>query len=277
MTDSNTGMCSEETKEKRRVAEFHRRRVMFIVYGGEILLKMRSILSHEEWWNEMKMPSDVDFFSLPRGYIVDNKIYFYKGKDFHVNSDLVNTARSMAPILIESFNMVNPEVYCGMIEGKKGQPWEPICRVNIDKQIEVESTSEESSIEISIKPDSERTEAEILYEGVVKGLKKQRAVLFALVCRLFSTLSWRSKKSREGVSPEDCFYAGINTPQGGYFMCLDMDMWTVFNGVTTKEKAPTNFKQFPKEENIMRLFSLLNVGRDVISEDPSDNHSGDYV
>lgn len=103
--------------------EFHKSRVAFIIYKGEIQYLAHSTFSHEEWCRSLGI-TDQEFSSLVRGYVRDNRIVYYQG-DFAWNEEVLQTALSTYSQIASALCLEDYSVYCGVKKGNVGSIWEP--------------------------------------------------------------------------------------------------------------------------------------------------------
>lgn len=86
-------------------------------------------------------------------------------------------------------------------------------------------------------------------------LYHHRAVLFSVICNVFSDKAWKSKKHHEGDMFEGMFIVGIDTPEGQATYHYDIDpYWDMFN-VKELDIAPW-WDGHSAEDAIERIKSL---------------------
>lgn len=69
-------------------------------------------------------------------------------------------------------------------------------------------------------------------------LYHHRAVLFSVICNMYSANAWKSLHHHDGSMYDDMFIVGIDTPNGPATYHYDIDpYWDMFN-VTELENAP---------------------------------------
>lgn len=88
-------------------------------------------------------------------------------------------------------------------------------------------------------------------------LYEHRTALFAMICRLFPELSWRSCLHSDGTMFDGMFIAGIRTPDGDYSYHCENKYWPMFDQVPELTRAPEWDGHQPKD--FPRLFSLLSI------------------
>lgn len=87
-------------------------------------------------------------------------------------------------------------------------------------------------------------------------LYNHRAVLFSVICKMFSDISWKSKKHSDGTMYDDMFIVGIETPSGQATYHYDIDpYWDMFE-VKELEKAPEYDGHTP-DDALKRIMSLI--------------------
>jgi hypothetical protein len=75
------------------IRAFHKQRVMFVFYNGELHRKYHTEQSHIEWFLQegwIQNSQDEKFNDLIRGYYDETGIYFYKGHAFSTDKELEN-------------------------------------------------------------------------------------------------------------------------------------------------------------------------------------------
>ena len=88
-------------------------------------------------------------------------------------------------------------------------------------------------------------------------LYRHRITLFCTLCNLLSEISWKSKKHFDEENDpmfDDCFIAGINTPEGMATYHIKLKYWEMFN-VPELERAP-KYDSYSSEAVIDRILSL---------------------
>lgn len=103
--------------------EFHKSRVAFLFYRGDILYLTHSTYSHAMWCRSLGI-SDEEFPSLVRGYVRENSIVYYQG-DFSWNEHVVQVALSTYEKIASTLQLEDYRVYCGVKKGEVGTIWEP--------------------------------------------------------------------------------------------------------------------------------------------------------
>lgn len=85
-------------------------------------------------------------------------------------------------------------------------------------------------------------------------LYEHRTALFATICNMLPALSWKSFKHDDGTMYDNCFIAGIHTPEGNYTYHCDNKYFYMFALTPEVEKAPLFDGHKPCDYE--RLFSL---------------------
>ena len=107
-------------------------RILFMIIDNEVKYLENSTMDHREWYKSLNL--DIDKFdNIIRGFIMNNKIIFYKGF-FNYDNETIKVAEYFYPSIKEKYNNPNLEVYCGVVPGKPGEKWEPILRID-DKDV----------------------------------------------------------------------------------------------------------------------------------------------
>ena len=103
-------------------------RVLFMIVNNQVKYLTNSTMDHREWYNSLGMDPN-NFDNIVRGYILENKIIFFKGMMFNYDEEVINAAKVFTPSIRSSMNNPSLEVYCGIVV-KEGQKWEPVLRIN---------------------------------------------------------------------------------------------------------------------------------------------------
>lgn len=89
-----------------------------------------------------------------------------------------------------------------------------------------------------------------LYDS--KSLYEDSIYLFAFICNIYKSMSWKSKLQSDGTMYEGYFIAGIDTPNGTYTYYCELGYWNIFE---IKElKVAPELDGLPS--NIGRIFTL---------------------
>lgn len=107
--------------------EFHRKRIAFMIINDDIMFLEYNIMSHKEWYKSLNVKQD-NFENIVRGYILENKVVFYKG-NFEYDEEVIKAVEKYCPIIKEKYDIKNLEVGVGLIEGKNGESWKPMKKI----------------------------------------------------------------------------------------------------------------------------------------------------
>jgi len=102
-----------------------------IINNGVKILPNTS-MDHREWYTSLGLDLN-NFESIIRGYIMDNKIVFFKGSSFTYDDDTYKAAIIYSPTIRNYFNNQNLEVCCGIIINGYNSKWEPIVKISNEK------------------------------------------------------------------------------------------------------------------------------------------------
>ena len=125
------------------------KKILFMVIDNKVKYLSDSDMDHREWYKSLNLDLD-EFDNVVRGFILDNKIVFYKGL-FKYDNETIDIAEKMDPEMRKKLNNPNLEVYCGVYTNE-GEKWEPIHRVdnpNINNRFEKDTNIEKKTIEKS--------------------------------------------------------------------------------------------------------------------------------
>lgn len=104
-------------------------RVLFMIVNNQIKYLTGSDMDHREWYNSLGLDIN-NFDNIVRGYVIDNKIIYFKGMMFNYDEEVIKAARVFTPSIRSYLGNPSLEVYCGIIVNGQGQKWEPILRIN---------------------------------------------------------------------------------------------------------------------------------------------------
>ena len=103
-------------------------KILFLIIGEEIKYLQNSTMDHREWY--VSLGYDVNVFDqVVRGFIMDNKIIFYKG-NFQYDDSVILAAKKFTPHIRYTLNNSGLEPYCGLIISSFDSKWEPVLKIN---------------------------------------------------------------------------------------------------------------------------------------------------
>ena len=107
-------------------------KILFMIVDNQVLYLSNSNMDHKEWYVSLGFDAS-NFDNVIRGFVIDNKIIFYKGF-FEYDDTVIKYAETFSPSMKEKLNNPSLEVYCGILPGKPGEKWEPILKIgeNVD-------------------------------------------------------------------------------------------------------------------------------------------------
>lgn len=123
-------------------------RVLFMIIDNEIKYLINSNMDHKEWYKSLNLDIE-EFDNIVRGFVLDNKIVFYKGF-FKYDKETIKIAELYYPSIRKYLNNPTLEVYCGVYPGKQGEKWEPIVRIdnsNTDNRFNKDTNIEKQKLE----------------------------------------------------------------------------------------------------------------------------------
>ena len=136
-------------------------RVLFMIIGNEVKYLQNSSQDHREWYLSMGLDANL-FDSIVRGYVIDNKIIYFKGFNYSYDNDVIKAAKVFTPSIRAYLNQDNLEVYCGILFQGVGREWEPILKINEneitgfvmeEKKVEVPKENKETGPILEFKND----------------------------------------------------------------------------------------------------------------------------
>ena len=103
-------------------------KILFMIVDNQVLYLSNSNMDHKEWYVSLGFDAS-NFDNVIRGFVIDNKIIFYKGF-FEYDDTVIKYAETFSPSMKEKLNNPSLEVYCGILPGKPGEKWEPILKIS---------------------------------------------------------------------------------------------------------------------------------------------------
>ena len=104
-------------------------KVLFMIVNNELKYLKDTNMDHREWYVSLGYDASL-FENIVRGYVIDNKIIFFKGIMFNYDEEVIKAARVYTPSIRYIMNNPSLEVYCGILVNGQGQKWEPILKIN---------------------------------------------------------------------------------------------------------------------------------------------------
>ena len=101
------------------------KRGLFIIYNNEVKIVFHDTMDHREWIESLGLDLS-NFDSIVRGYIIDNKIVFFKGSMFNYDNEVYEAARIYGPRIRSMVNNDSLIVCCGIVVASAGSKWEPV-------------------------------------------------------------------------------------------------------------------------------------------------------
>lgn len=121
-------------------------RILFMIIDDQVKYLTEGNMDHREWYNSLGLdPNNYD--NIVRGFIMDNKIIFFKGSNFIADQEVITMAKRHAPGIRLYLNN-NYEVYCGIEAHSLGGKWEPIVKVNDNELTGIVQKKEEPQVVI---------------------------------------------------------------------------------------------------------------------------------
>ena len=88
-------------------------KIQFMIINGDVQYLQNSTMDHREWFISLG-GNPADFEQVIRGFIMDNKIVFFKGLNFNYDQQVMNAAIIYSERIKQAMNNQNLEVYCGI-------------------------------------------------------------------------------------------------------------------------------------------------------------------
>ena len=129
-------------------------KIIFMIFNNQVMFLQNSTMDHKEWFLSVGGIED-QFENLIRGFILNNKIVFYKG-NFSYDQEVLNCASFYGPYIRNVLNNNNLEICCGVLTNGQYNGWEPIVTLNeeeLGKSLNhVKKAEESTEIQVEAKP-----------------------------------------------------------------------------------------------------------------------------
>ena len=107
-------------------------RNLFMIVDNSVKILPNTTMDHREWYTQLGLDLN-NFENIIRGYVIDNKIVFFKGSTFTYDDETYKAALVYSPVIRNYFNNPNLEVCCGIIISQYDSKWEPVVRISNDE------------------------------------------------------------------------------------------------------------------------------------------------
>ena len=103
-------------------------RNLFMIIDNQVKIQENTTMDHREWYISLGLDLN-KFENIIRGYIIENKIVFFKGSTFGYDNDVYTAALAYSKSIRHYLNNETLEVWCGISVDGNNKKWEPILRV----------------------------------------------------------------------------------------------------------------------------------------------------
>lgn len=104
-------------------------RNLFMIINNGVQILPNTNMDHREWYTSLGLDLN-NFENTIRGYVMDNKIVFFKGSSFSYDDETYKAALIYSPVIRNYFNNQNLEVCCGIIINQYDSKWEPVVKIS---------------------------------------------------------------------------------------------------------------------------------------------------
>lgn len=108
-------------------------RILFMIINNQVRYLESPTGDHREWYLSLGLDPN-NFDNVIRGFIMDNKIVFYKGSTFNYDQEVINAALIYSPSIRTYLNNPILKVYCGIMINGYNSKWEPVLEIK-DEEI----------------------------------------------------------------------------------------------------------------------------------------------
>lgn len=157
------------------------KRGLFIIYNKEVKIVFHDTMDHREWMESLGLDLS-NFDSIVRGYIIDNKIVFFKGSMFNYDNEVYEAARLYGPRIRSMVNNDSLVVCCGIVVASAGSKWEPVVTLkesDLIKDIITKSVQTKEVVPVELGPAVE-FKNDISDDGFVKKAMIVTGIVFVL-------------------------------------------------------------------------------------------------
>ena len=98
-----------------------------MIINGEVKYNFDEKKDHKEWYISLGLDGNL-FDSVIRGFVIDNKIIYYKGSNFMYDQEVIQAAKRYTPYIRYSLQKPNLEACCGIVFSNPTE-WEPIMKL----------------------------------------------------------------------------------------------------------------------------------------------------
>ena len=116
-------------------------KVLFMIIDDQVKYLTEGNMDHREWYTSLGLDPN-NYENIVRGFVMDEKIIFFKGTNFIADQEVITMAKRHAPGIRLYLNN-NYAVYCGIEAHSLGGKWEPIVKVNDNELTGVVQNKEE--------------------------------------------------------------------------------------------------------------------------------------
>lgn len=103
------------------------KQVLFMIINGEVKYNTDTSKDHREWY--LSLGLDLNYFdSVVRGFIMNNRIIYYKGSNFMYDQEVIQAAKMYTPYIRYSLQNPTLEACCGITISSPSE-WEPILKL----------------------------------------------------------------------------------------------------------------------------------------------------
>ncbi|MBR2679115.1 MAG: hypothetical protein IKE63_06830 [Bacilli bacterium] len=103
-------------------------KILFMIIDDQVKYLTDSDMDHREWYTSLGLNPN-NYENIVRGFVIDEKIIFFKGMNFIYDNEVITMAKRHAPGIRLYLNN-DYAVYCGIQANSLGGKWEPILRLH---------------------------------------------------------------------------------------------------------------------------------------------------
>ena len=117
------------------------KQVLFMILEGDVKFLTSDTMDHREWYNSLGKDPNL-FDEVIRGFILNNKIVYYKGSTFRYDDEVIKAAKMYTPYIRHSMNNPTLEACCGVTFTSPTE-WEVVVKIQENEITGIASTPKE--------------------------------------------------------------------------------------------------------------------------------------
>ena len=178
-------------------------RNLFMIIDNQVKVLPNTEMDHREWYLSLNLDPN-NFENIIRGYVMDNKIVFFKGSTFGYDDEVYKAALMYSKAIRNYFNTPELEVCCGLIINSYTSKWEPILKIKEEEINSYTPVQKEEKKEIPEKELTSSIEFKNNYEDpkFIKNATIVTSIVLVLVL-IIKIILFKEQKILQVTNPLD--------------------------------------------------------------------------